>query len=451
MLNKSLIAWSNLFEGLEQENANTVKNGKALITLYNKFTEQNLNISDNAKENFTNFQEGIEKSTKFKYPIKNMEEINDSEIYSGLQILYLLSHESSQKDEFIEKEQKLQTKFKIFLKKINEADFLKTSNSETSQPKQNESKSTTQDKKPLLAKYQELEQVKQDLAKSEQKLKDLQTSAKTHDVQHLKRVIQSTETLTFQTENDIEKLENQIKTVFQKQEDVNNSIAQVKTELDSLGSKNSEFQHQIEYTQKMQDLEDQFKQYKKNISLKEKVLMNSKDKNEKLQRIISQINSAKDELTTSILISSKFDNLDESINIDGVETGTVNDLMDTITQLELEIADMRENTLPVDQQREIIEKDNQILEKEIEELEEQRFELRDQKDKIKRAREDLRMVQKSMADNTEVIDNDIQETISMINQRNLEIERLTALSALISYRPDTKPMSYRFRERAYKL
>ena len=36
MIEKSLIAWSHLFEGAEKEDANTLKTGKAMIAIYNK-------------------------------------------------------------------------------------------------------------------------------------------------------------------------------------------------------------------------------------------------------------------------------------------------------------------------------------------------------------------------------------------------------------------------------
>ena len=451
MIEKSLIAWSHLFEGAEKEDANTLKTGKAMIAIYNKIMDQNLIFSENSKENFTILKNEIEKSSKYKYIIQNIDEISNSEIIFGLKILFILSHNSPKKDEFIQKEQTLPASNKVFLRKINETELFPNENRSAQKPQTDDSNNGNQDKKALISKYKELEKVKKDYEASEQKLKDLQSGAKSHDVQHLKRAIKNTEDLIFQTESEIQKLESQIKSVSDKQEDVTNTIKQVKSELDALGNKNSEFQKQIEYTQKMQSLEDQFKQFRKYVLNKTQLEVSIKNKNDKLQNLIQQIQSTKDELTTSILISSKFDNLDESINIDGIETGSVSDLMDAITQLELEIADMKENTLSIDNQRELLERDNQILEKEIEELEEQRFELRDKKDKIKRAREELRNVQKSMTDNTEVIDNDIQQTISLINQRNLEIERLTALSTLISYRPEPKPMSHRFRENAYKF
>ena len=113
---KSLFLWAQQFEGVT-ETYEEMNDGKDIILIYNEIFEQNIEISENSKVNFSNFTKGIEENTNYTFTALIINDISKEEIVKALRILFFVSKSNPK---FNSKFEKLAASNKIFLKKITE-------------------------------------------------------------------------------------------------------------------------------------------------------------------------------------------------------------------------------------------------------------------------------------------------------------------------------------------
>lgn len=434
MSEKAYARFISCFPDVEDlsDKLNGLEDGKSLIKVWNYMFDDNIEITENADENATKLCEKI-RTTKYKIQPIN-KSFNREQLNTIIRILYLLIDESPKSAEIQEKVAALGVSVTIFLKKINPTMINVEQEADTPRKSREQGSSD---------KEKEIEKLKQEIEEAEQKLQQLEMLKK--DRENIQISIDTTEKLITRVEKDSEKLQKDLEDQQRDYNEIQQEITSIKNEIHESDPKNIEIKNHLKEVDKYKDVLQEFRVYKSKAAEIQEI-QNEIDKYKKEnQAILNKINANKENLQTAIELDYKYE-VDQDIEPAEVKEDVgLNELLTMITELQIEMfeADFHYNP------RLNYDEEKIRLEKQIEELEATKAELQLKVDDVNKQREQIQAVMKSIADNAENANENINDIISYIHAKNQEITTLATISTLLKKKNAKKTLNINYRNYIY--